>query len=49
MNIPKVCEAITEDELDQITRDAMADACFPGNPREATFDDVKDMFRKIMK
>ena len=49
VNIPKVCEAITEDELDQITRDAMADACFPGNPREATFDDVKDMFRKIMK
>lgn len=49
VSIPKVCEAITEDELDQITRDAMADACFPGNPREATFDDVKDMFRKIMK
>ena len=49
VNIPTVCEAITEDDLDQITKDAMADACFPGNPREASFDDVKAMFRKIMK
>ena len=49
VNIPTVCEAITEDDLDQITSDAMKDACFPGNPREASFDDVKAMFRKIMK
>lgn len=49
MNIPTVCEAITEDELDTLTRDAMADACFPGNPREATYDDVMGMFRQIMK
>ena len=48
VEIPTVCEAIKADELDQITRDAMADACFPGNPREATFDDVKGMFQKIM-
>ena len=43
------CEAITEDELDTLTKDAMADACFPGNPREATYDDVMGMFRQIMK
>ena len=49
VEIPTVCEAITEDELDQITNDAMADACFPGNPREATFEDVKGLFRQIMK
>ena len=49
VNIPKTCDAITEDDLDQITKDAMADACFPGNPREASFDDVKALFRKIMK
>ena len=49
VNIPTVCEAITEEELDTLTRDAMADACFPGNPREATYDDVMGMFRKIMK
>lgn len=49
VNIPTVCEAITEEELDTLTKDAMADACFPGNPREATYDDVMGMFRKIMK
>ena len=49
VNIPHTCDAITEEDLDQITSDAMKDACFPGNPREATFDDVKAMFRKIMK
>lgn len=49
VQIPTVCEAITEDELDTLTKDAMADACFPGNPREATYDDVMGMFRQIMK
>ena len=49
VEIPTVCEAITEEELDTLTKDAMADACFPGNPREATYDDVMGMFRKIMK
>ena len=49
VKIPTVCEAITEEELDTLTKDAMADACFPGNPREATYDDVMGMFRQIMK
>ena len=49
VEIPTVCEAITEEELDTLTKDAMADACFPGNPREATYDDVMGMFRQIMK
>ena len=49
VEIPTVCDAITEEELDTLTKDAMADACFPGNPREATYDDVMGMFRKIMK
>ena len=49
VNIPTVCEAITEEELDTLTKDAMADACFPGNPREATYGDVMGMFRQIMK
>lgn len=29
-------------------RDAVAEACFPGNPREATHVDVMGMFRQIM-
>ncbi len=48
VNIPKVCEAIKADELDQIADDALADACYPGNPREADRDTVVELFRKIM-
>ena len=49
VDIPTVCEAITEDELDQIADDALADACYPGNPREADHATVVELFRKIMK
>ena len=49
VNIPKTCDAITEDDLDQIADDALADACYPGNPRDADHDTVVELFRKIMK
>ncbi len=48
VEIPTVCEAIKADELDQIADDALADACYPGNPREADHDTVVELFRKIM-
>ena len=48
VNIPKACEAIKADELDQIADDALADACYPGNPREADHDTVVELFKKIM-
>ena len=38
VNIPHVCEAMKADEIEVLAKDAMADACFPGNPREATLD-----------
>ncbi|MDM8301573.1 lactaldehyde reductase [Collinsella tanakaei] len=49
VDIPTVCEAITADELDQIADDALADACYPGNPRDADHATVVELFRKIMK
>ena len=33
---------------DQLATDALADACYPGNPREADHETVKELFRKIM-
>ena len=48
VDIPIVCDAIVDDELDTLVNDAMADACFPGNPRDASYDDVMGMFRQIM-
>ena len=38
-SIPHVCEAMKADEIEVLAKDAMADAGFPGNPREATLDE----------
>lgn len=48
VNIPTICEGLTEGDLDQLASDAMSDACFPGNPRDASHEEVVDLFRKIM-
>ncbi|MGX8679840.1 MAG: lactaldehyde reductase, partial [bacterium] len=49
VGIPAYVEALKEEHLDVLAADAAADACAPGNPREATIDDFKDLYRKIMK
>jgi len=48
VNIPKTCDGLVEEDLDQLATDALADACFPGNPRDADHETVKELFRKIM-
>jgi lactaldehyde reductase len=48
VNIPKTCNGLVEEDLDQLADDALADACYPGNPREADHETVKELFRKIM-
>lgn len=49
VGIPKTIDAIKEEDLDFLAQSASADACAPGNPKEATIEDFKAMFRKIMK
>jgi len=48
VNIPKTCNGLVEEDLGQLASDALADACYPGNPREADHETVKELFRKIM-
>lgn len=48
VGIPAKCEQIREEDLDQLAEDALADACCPGNPREATKEEVIAMFRQLM-
>ena len=48
VEIPKTCAGLVEGDLEQLASDAMADACFPGNPCEADHDQVVELFRKIM-
>lgn len=48
VGIPEKNEKIREEDLSQLADDALADACYPGNPREATKEQVIDMFRQLM-
>ena len=48
VEIPHTCNGLVPEDLEQLATDAMADACFPGNPREADHDQVVELFRKIM-
>ena len=48
VGIPQKNERIREEDLDQLAVDALNDACYPGNPREADKDQVIAMFRKLM-
>ena len=48
VGIPSVLEAVKEEDLQFLADSAHADACAPGNPKDASVEDLKDLFRKIM-
>lgn len=48
VGIPTTLDKIKEEDLDQLATDALNDACYPGNPREATKEQVIEMFRMLM-
>lgn len=48
VGIPEKNERIKEEDLDVLATDALNDACYPGNPREATKEQVIEMFRQLM-
>lgn len=48
VGIPTVCDRIKASDLDNLASDALKDACYPGNPKEATHQEVVEMFKKLM-
>ncbi|MDD7044114.1 MAG: lactaldehyde reductase [Peptoniphilaceae bacterium] len=48
VGIPTKLDKIKEEDLDTLATDALNDACYGGNPREATKEEVITMFRKLM-
>lgn len=48
VGIPAVNEKVKEEDLNQLAADAFADACRPGNPRDTSVDELKELYRKIM-
>ena len=39
---------LKEEDLDFLAESAHADACAPGNPKDASVEDLKALFRKLM-
>lgn len=48
VGIPAKNDKIREEDLDVLAADAYADACRPGNPRDTSVEDLKELYRKIM-
>ncbi len=48
VGIPTKLEALKEEDLDFLAKSAHADACAPGNPKDASVEDLKALFRKLM-
>ena len=48
VGIPTKVDGLKEEDLDFLSESAHADACAPGNPRDASIEDIKNLFRKLM-
>lgn len=48
VGIPTKVDGLKEEDLDFLSESAYADACAPGNPRDASVEDIKNLFRKLM-
>ncbi len=48
VGIPTKLEALKEEDLQFLSESAAADACAPGNPKEAGVEDFVELLRKLM-
>ena len=48
VGIPTKLAALKEEDLQFLAESAFADACAPGNPKEASVEDIKGLIRKLM-
>jgi lactaldehyde reductase len=48
VGIPTKLPAMKEEDIQFLAESAYADACAPGNPKEASLEDMKTLIRKLM-
>lgn len=41
-------EIVKEEDLDFLSKSALADACCPGNPRETTVEEIKELYKSLL-
>ncbi len=50
VGIPTTLKGIVkEEDIENLAKDAYADACRPGNPRETSVEDIKELYRSLLK
>lgn len=40
---------VKEEDIPQLAKDAYADACRPGNPRDTSVEDIEALYRSLLK
>jgi len=49
VGIPQDLKAIVkEEDLDFLAESAYADACRPGNPRDTSVEEIKELYKKLL-
>ena len=49
VGIPTTLKGIVkEEDIDALAADAFADACRPGNPRDVSEEEIKELYRSLM-
>lgn len=48
LGIPAKLEAHREEDLPFLAQSAYDDACRPGNPKDTSVEDLKELFRRLM-
>ena len=49
VGIPTTLKGIVkEEDLDALSESAYADACRPGNPRETSVEEIKELYKSLM-
>jgi len=49
VGIPTTLKGIVkEEDIDALANDAFNDACRPGNPREVSVEEIKELYRSLM-
>ena len=48
VGIPAKLDKLKEEDLDSLCESAAADACAPGNPKPASLEQFREMFKKLM-
>ena len=41
-------DIVKEEDLDFLAESAYADACRPGNPRETSVEEIKDLYKSLL-